>query len=67
MAHNEMTLTKMGKTETLDFKRDHLDVLYYTLERLIFRIGCYHFTNFQSNLNIISDSSHYLVSIVNVE
>ena len=29
MKHNKMTLTKAGKTETLDFKRDHSDVLYY--------------------------------------
>ena len=29
MEHNKMTLTKAGKTEMLDFKHDHSDVLYY--------------------------------------
>ena len=29
MKNNKMTLTKAGKTEMLDFKCDHSDVLYY--------------------------------------
>ena len=32
MKHNKMTLTKAGKTETLDFKCDHSDDLYYFQE-----------------------------------
>jgi hypothetical protein len=27
MKHNKMTLTKMGKTETLNFKHNHWDIL----------------------------------------